>query len=105
MSEQADQIQARSRAFALRVIRLVEALPNTVCGREIGRQPLRSATSVSANYRAGPLRDEADELTRIFAATRKSAAVRARRKQVSIPELRSPNHQINNHKITHRDHE
>lgn len=47
-----DELQARVKRFALRVIKLVEALPSNTAGREIGRQVLRSATSASANYRA-----------------------------------------------------
>ncbi len=42
----------RTKQFALRVIRLVEALPKTETGRVIGRQLMRSGTSVGANYRA-----------------------------------------------------
>lgn len=42
----------RTKAFALRVIRLVDALPKTAVGRAIGNQLIRSGTSVSANYRA-----------------------------------------------------
>jgi four helix bundle protein len=45
-------LQARTKAFAVRVIRLVEALPNTLTARVIGKQILRSGTSVGANYRA-----------------------------------------------------
>src|SRR5436853_2390628 len=33
-----------------RIIKLVEALPNTLVGRRIGDQLLRSGTSVGANY-------------------------------------------------------
>jgi len=47
-----DELQARTKFFAQRVVKLVDALPKTVAGREIGRQLLRSATSVGANYRA-----------------------------------------------------
>ncbi len=42
----------RTFAFAVRVVRLVEALPKSEAARAIGRQLLRSATSVGANYRA-----------------------------------------------------
>ncbi len=45
-------MQARTKAFALRVIKLVGALPRNMTGQIIGRQLLRSATSVGANYRA-----------------------------------------------------
>ncbi len=46
------ELQARTKAFALRVIKLVDALPGGPAGQVIGRQLLRSATSVGANYRA-----------------------------------------------------
>ena len=42
----------RTKAYALRVIRLVEALPRNETCRVLGRQLLRSGTSVGANYRA-----------------------------------------------------
>jgi four helix bundle protein len=42
----------RTKVFALRVIRLVDALPNTTAGRAIGSQLISSGMSVSANYRA-----------------------------------------------------
>lgn len=45
-------MKGRTKRFALRVMNLVEGLPATNAGRVIGRQLLRSATSVGANYRA-----------------------------------------------------
>ena len=45
-------MKLRTRDYALRVIRLVESLPKTRTADVIGRQLLRSATSVGANYRA-----------------------------------------------------
>ncbi len=42
----------RTKNFALRSIKLVEALPNGAAGSALGRQLLRSGTSVGANYRA-----------------------------------------------------
>ena len=50
MSEQ--QFKARTKKLALRVIHLVESLPITKTADVIGKQILRSATSVGANYRA-----------------------------------------------------
>jgi len=43
---------ARTKKFALRIIKLVDALPNSLVGRTIGGQLIRSGTSVSSNYRA-----------------------------------------------------
>ncbi len=47
-----DQLRQRTKTFALRVIKLVEALPKTTTATVLGKQLLRSATSVGANYRA-----------------------------------------------------
>jgi len=47
-----DDFKQRTRTFALRVIRLVKALPRSTVGNVIGRQLLRCGTSVGANYRA-----------------------------------------------------
>ncbi len=47
-----NDLQVRTKKFALRIIKLVEALPNTLTGRTIGGQLIRSGTSVSSNYRA-----------------------------------------------------
>ena len=46
------QLQERTRHFALRVIKMVQALPRSSVSEVIGKQVLRSATSVGANYRA-----------------------------------------------------
>jgi four helix bundle protein len=46
------QLKARTKEFALRVIRLVDVMPTSVKGRAIANQIMRSATSVAANYRA-----------------------------------------------------
>ena len=47
-----EDMKTRTKQFALRVIRLVERLPNTKTANVIGNQLLRSGTSVGANYRA-----------------------------------------------------
>ena len=45
-------MKARTKRFALRIIKLVSSLPNTSVGNTLGKQLLRSGTSVGANYRA-----------------------------------------------------
>jgi four helix bundle protein len=47
-----DILRSRTKQFALRIIRLIRALPNSSEARVIGQQVLRSGTSVAANYRA-----------------------------------------------------
>jgi four helix bundle protein len=51
-SYKADQLKARSKQFAIAVIRLFRELPRTEEARIMGRQLLRSGASVAANYRA-----------------------------------------------------
>lgn len=46
------EFKRRTKALGLAVIRFVEALPRSRTADVIGRQLLRSATSVGANYRA-----------------------------------------------------
>ena len=46
------ELQDRTKKFALRIIKLVRVLEKDGIGRIIGRQLLRSGTSVAANYRA-----------------------------------------------------
>jgi len=47
-----DDFKRKTRAFAIRVIRLVQALPKLSVGDVLGKQLLRCGTSVGANYRA-----------------------------------------------------
>ena len=70
-----EQVRNRTKQFAIRIVRLFRSLPKTDEARTIGRQLLRSGTSVAANYRAvcrarskaefiakiGVVVDEADE--------------------------------------------
>lgn len=110
-----EELKTRAKKFALQVIEAVKKFPRTMPGEIVGRQVVRSATSVGANYRsacrakshadfisklgiveeeadeslywlefavdaklmdatdAAPLIKEADELTSIFTASRKTA--------------------------------
>jgi four helix bundle protein len=45
-------LKKRTKAFALRVLKLVDALPKITAGRALAPQVVRSGTSVAANYRA-----------------------------------------------------
>lgn len=47
-----DALKKRTKQYALRTMRLVRSLPNNPEGWVIGKQLLRSGTSVGANYRA-----------------------------------------------------
>ena len=46
------ELKARTKQFALRVLSLVAALPKTIEGRAIASQLVRCGTSVAANYRS-----------------------------------------------------
>jgi four helix bundle protein len=109
------ELKERTAQFAVRVLKLADALPNKTAGRTIANQIARSGCSVAANYRAAlrgksradfvnkitivleeadetafwiemieraglllpkrliELRTEAEELTKIFNATRMTA--------------------------------
>ncbi len=50
--EFSDAMKQRTKAYAVRVIEAVEALPDKPACWDLGRQLLRAATSVASNYRA-----------------------------------------------------
>ena len=52
---QEDELKERFRAFSIRIIRMVDAMPNTISACAIARQIVRSGTSPAANYRAACL--------------------------------------------------
>ena len=68
-------LKKRTKALALRILKLVDALPKTTAGHALASQIVRSSTSVAANYRAacrakstadfiakmGVIEEEADE--------------------------------------------
>src|ERR1051325_2604384 len=114
------EMKNRTKRFALRILKMADALPTSRSGNAIANQIIRSATSVGANYRAlcraksragfinktsvieeeadessfwlelivdagllttarvRPLLAEADEITAMMVASRKTAASRAR---------------------------
>ena len=113
------EMKVRTKTFAVRILKLADALPRTRSGNAIANQIVRSGSSVGANYRAlcraksrpdfihktsvveeeadetafwleliiaakllsaariKPLLQEANELTAIAVATRKTASSRA----------------------------
>jgi four helix bundle protein len=48
----ADDLKDRTKQFAIRILKLVSALPVNLAGRTIGGQLARAGTSVGSNYRA-----------------------------------------------------
>jgi len=45
-----EDLKLRFRKFSGRIIKMVDKLPNTISGRAIGNQTVRSGTSPGANY-------------------------------------------------------
>ncbi|KAF0158957.1 MAG: hypothetical protein FD159_851 [Syntrophaceae bacterium] len=100
MDEQ--QLKDRTKQFALRIIRLINALPDSVTASVIGKQLLRSGTSVGANYRAacrgrskadfatklGIVLEEADECAYWFELLMESGIVK---KELIDPLLKEAN--------------
>ena len=49
------ELRERLTVFAVRIVKMVDAMPSSVAGQAIARQVIRSGTSPSANYRAACL--------------------------------------------------
>jgi four helix bundle protein len=47
-----ENLKERTFQFALRILEVVDVMPNSAKGRNIGSQLCRCGTSVAANYRA-----------------------------------------------------
>lgn len=63
-------LEERTRAFALRIIKLYTALPKTTEAQVIGKQILRSGTSVGAHYReAKRSRSDAEYISKLEGGT------------------------------------
>jgi len=59
-------LRDRTKRIALRILRVCDSLPKTDAARTIGRQLLRSGTSVAANYRAvGRARSRAEFIAKM----------------------------------------
>ena len=67
MSEQPQDLKPRTKAFALRVIRMYsKLLKRDTIAQVLGKQVLRSGTSVGANYReASRARSKAEFISKI----------------------------------------
>ena len=51
MQKEETDLRVRTKDFALRIIRMFSALPKSTEAQVLGKQVLRSGTSVGANYR------------------------------------------------------
>ena len=126
------ELKLRTKVFALRVLKLIDSLPDKRSGRVLANQLGRSGTSVGANYRAAcrsrstaemisklsvveeeadesafwlelvgdhglmpagklaPLLREADELTAIMVASRKTLLTGSRKSKIENPKSKIP---------------
>jgi|SRR5208283_2148524 len=50
--EKAAELKARTKSFAIRIVTLFRSLPRSPDAQTLGKQLLRSGTSVAANYRS-----------------------------------------------------
>jgi len=50
--EKANELKKRTKSFAIRIVNLYRSLPHAPDAQTLGKQVLRSGTSVAANYRA-----------------------------------------------------
>jgi len=65
----AEELKVRTRQFAVRVIRLYGSLPPTVEAQVIGKQLIRSGTSIGAHYReAQHAKSDADFISKLEGA-------------------------------------
>jgi four helix bundle protein len=71
-------LDERLLEYAARVIKLVESLPNTLVGRRIADQLLRSATSAGANYEEARGAESRDDFVH--------------KMQIALKELRESNY-------------
>lgn len=97
-------LKQRTKAFAVRIIKLVDALPKTAAGRALASQLVRAGTSVAANYRAacraksnadfiskmGNVEEEADETQFWLELLEESELVPAAR----LTELKQEAHEL-----------
>ncbi len=64
-----EDLKTRTRRFALSIVRLYVLMPRTTEGQVIGKQFLRSGTSVGAHYRESvPAKSDADFISKIEGA-------------------------------------
>ena len=60
------ELKDRFKKFSIRIINMVDSMPDTISGRAIGSQVVRSGTSPAANYRAACLgKSEKDFLNKL----------------------------------------
>ena len=68
------ELEGRTKEFSVRIVRLIRTFPKTVDGIEMGRQLLRSGTSIGANYReANRAESKADFIHKVGVAEKEAS--------------------------------
>lgn len=61
-----EELKERFKSFSIRIVKMVDSLPNTLSAKAIGGQVVRSGTSPGANYRAACIaKSEKDFLNKL----------------------------------------
>jgi len=98
--DKAAELKQRTKAFAIRIVNLFRALPRSPDAQTLGKQLLRSGTSVAANYRAvcrarskaefvakiGVVVEEADETVFWLELLSETGIIRAQRAEDLLKE-------------------
>ena len=66
-------LRERAFQFAVMVVEFAESLPSGVISRELGRQLVRSGTSIGANFEEGDVAESARDRAHKFSIARKEA--------------------------------
>ena len=77
-TRQRRDLDGRSSLYGARIIKLVESLPNTLVGRRVADQLLRSGTSAGANYEEARAAESKDDFVHKL--------------QIALKELRESNY-------------
>ncbi len=68
------ELEGRTKEFSVRIVRLIRTFPKTVDGIEMGRQLLKSGTSIGANYReANRAESKADFIHKVGIAEKEAS--------------------------------
>lgn len=68
------ELEGRTKNFAVNIVRLTRSFPKTVDGIEVGRQLLRSGTSIGANYREANRAESKDDFIHKVGISEKEAS-------------------------------
>jgi four helix bundle protein len=68
------KLEGRTKDFGVQIVRLIRRFPKTVDGIEVGRQLLRSGTSIGANYREANRAESKNDFIHKVGLSEKEAA-------------------------------